>query len=205
VIIDRVMTLLSLVLMSAVGLPWLFDIVTDPVARWTFALVIASGALLFAALIALSGLRKLMTRWQFLRPVIALAALGRKTALDLRYALPVILLSVASFVVFACIVFMLAREMRLNVSLLDCVLLVPPVILVTVVPVSIAGWGVREGAMVIAFGFLHVPASAAFALSVLFGLTLAVASLPGSIIWWLSGYRAERAAEAAATAADRPA
>ena len=58
----------------------------------------------------------------------------------------------------------------------------------TVVPVSIAGWGVREGAMVVAFGFINVPAGAAFAVSVLFGLTLAAASLPGSLFWWLSGY-----------------
>ena len=78
--------------------------------------------------------------------------------------------------------------MQLDVRLLDCILLVPPVILVTVVPISIAGWGVREGAMVVAFGFIGVPASAAFAVSVLFGLTLAAASLPGSLIWWLSGY-----------------
>ena len=78
--------------------------------------------------------------------------------------------------------------MQLDVRLLDCILLVPPVILVTVVPISIAGWGVREGAMVVAFGFIDVPASAAFAVSVLFGLTLAAASLPGSLIWWLSGY-----------------
>jgi hypothetical protein len=66
------------------------------------------------------------------------------------------------------------------------------VILVTVVPISIAGWGVREGAMVVAFGFINVPASAAFAVSVLFGLTLAAASLPGSILWWLSGYSLKR-------------
>jgi hypothetical protein len=85
--------------------------------------------------------------------------------------------------------------MDLEVSLLDCVLLVPPVILVTVVPISIAGWGVREGAMVVAFGFINVPPSAAFAMSVLFGLTLAAASLPGSLLWWLSGYSVKNVAE----------
>jgi hypothetical protein len=42
--------------------------------------------------------------------------------------------------------------------------------------------------MVVAFGFIHVPAGAAFAVSVLFGLTLAAASLPGALLWWLSGY-----------------
>ena len=47
--------------------------------------------------------------------------------------------------------------------------------------------------MVVAFGFINVPAGAAFAISVLFGLTLAVASLPGSLLWWLSGYSSKTA------------
>ena len=43
------------------------------------------------------------------------------------------------------------------------------------------------------------PGGAAFAMSVLFGLTLAAASLPGSLLWWLSGYSAK-----ASTAARHP-
>jgi Lysylphosphatidylglycerol synthase TM region len=42
--------------------------------------------------------------------------------------------------------------------------LVPPVILVMTVPVSIAGWGVRETAMVVAFGFVGVSGDSALAL-----------------------------------------
>jgi hypothetical protein len=48
--------------------------------------------------------------------------------------------------------------------------------------------------MVVAFGFIHVPAGAAFAVSVLFGLTIAAASLPGALLWLLSGYSIKRVA-----------
>jgi uncharacterized protein (TIRG00374 family) len=188
VIIDRAITLLSLLLLSAAGLPWLFDIVTDPVARWALSTVICAGVAGFGAFLALKRLPSAVTRWRAVRALLDLAALARKVVFNPRYALPALLLSVLSFVGFAVIVYCLARAMQLDVRLLDCILLVPPVILVTVVPISIAGWGVREGAMVVAFGFIDVPASAAFAVSVLFGLTLAAASLPGSLIWWLSGY-----------------
>jgi glycosyltransferase 2 family protein len=199
VIIDRAMTLFSLLLLSAAGLPWLFEIVVDPIARWALSVVIAAGLCGYAAFLSLTRLPAFLTRWRFVRAVLALAALARSATLKPRYAVPVIGLSIVSFIGFSFIVFALARAMQLGVSLADCVLLVPPVILVTVVPVSIAGWGVREGAMVVAFGFIHVPASAAFAVSVLFGLTLAVASLPGSVLWWLSGYRIKSvAAETAA-------
>ncbi len=199
VVIDRAVTLFSLLLLSAAGLPWLFDIVTDPVARWALSTVIIAGVAGFGAFLALRGLPHAATRWRAVRALIALSALARKVMFNARYALPVIVLSATSFIGFAVIVYCLGRAMQLNISLLDCVLLVPPVILVTVVPISIAGWGVREGAMVVAFGFINVVPSAAFAVSVLFGLTLAAASLPGALLWWLSGYSVRNIAANTAT------
>jgi glycosyltransferase 2 family protein len=189
VIVDRAMTLFSLLLLAAGGLPWLFEIVADPAARWALSTVVVAGVCGYGAFIALTRLPQHLTRWRIVRALLAIAALTRTATLKPRYAVPVIGLSIVSFIGFSFIVFALGRAMQLGVSLGDCILLVPPVILITVLPVSIAGWGVREGAMVVAFSFIHVPAAAAFAVSVLFGLTLAVASLPGSVLWWLSGYR----------------
>lgn len=200
VIIDRAMTLVSLLLLTVAGLPWLFAIIADPVPRWALSSVIVAGLAGYAAFLALTSLPQFLTRWRVVRAVLGLAGLARKVSLDPRYALPVIALSMVSFVGFAFIVFVLAEAMQLGVTVRDCVLLVPPVILVTVVPISIAGWGVREGAMVVAFAFIHVPPSAAFAVSVLFGLTLAVASLPGAVLWWLSGYKVKNVAGDAAEA-----
>lgn len=197
VIIDRVMTLFSLLLVTAAGLPWLFGIVVDPVARWALSTVVFSGLVGFCAFLMLGGLPWFPARWRLVRALLGLAALARKLMSRPRCALPVILLSALSFAGFAFIVFCLARAMQLDITFQDCVLLVPPVILITVIPVSIAGWGVREGAMVVAFGFVNVPAGGAFAVSVLFGLILAVASLPGCLLWWLSGYSIKNVTERA--------
>ena len=54
-------------------------------------------------------------------------------------------------------------------------MIVPPVTLIQLVPVSLAGWGVREAALVVALGSFGVPAEAALAVSVLVGF---------SLIWW---------------------
>lgn len=205
VIIDRALTLFSLLLLTTAGLPWLFEIIVDPAARWTLSAVIFSGVAGFGILLALRRVPQIVARWRVVRALLGLAALARKVMSNARYALPIIFLSVMSFMGFAVIVFIMAHAMKLDITLRDCVLLVPPVILVTVVPVSIAGWGVREGAMVVAFGFINVPASAAFAVSILFGLTFAVASLPGSLLWWLSGYSVRTvAADAEALSANEP-
>lgn len=205
VIIDRAFTLFSLLLLTTAGLPWLFEIVADPVARWALSTVLFAGIAGFGVFLALRRLPQIIARRRVVRALLSLAALGRQVMFNARFALLTILLSVLSFIGFSVIVYCLADAMQLEITLRDCILLVPPVILVSVLPVSIAGWGVREGAMVVAFGFINVPASAAFAVSVLFGLTLAAASLPGSLLWWLSGYSIKRvAADAEALAMKEP-
>ena len=191
VVVDRLLSLVSLLVLAAIGLPWLLDVVIDPVARWALSSVVLAGLAGAAAFLALARLPRFALRWRAVRALVDVAKLSRKVLSHLRYAVPVVGLSIMSFLGFAVIVFAIARAMQIDVTVRDCVLLVPPVILVTVIPVSIAGWGLREGAMVVAFAFINVPAGAAFAMSVLFGLTLAVASLPGSLLWWLSGYSAK--------------
>ena len=192
VIIDRALTLVSLLLLTAAGLPWLFDIVSDPVARWALSTVICAGLAGFAAFLAIVRLPRFALRWRALRSLLGLAALARKVIFHARYALPVILLSVLSFVAFAFIVFRLAHAMQLDVTLTDCVLLVPPVILVTVVPVSIAGWGVREGAMVAAFAYAGLPQSDGLLVSLLFGAAFLVIGIIGGLVWILTVDRGER-------------
>ena len=54
---------------------------------------------------------------------------------------------------------------------------------------SIAGWGVREGAMVTALGFVGVAAEGALVLSVPLGLLAILTSLPGGLVFLLSGER----------------
>ena len=192
VIMDRMLSLFSLLLLSAAGLPWLFQIVVDPVARWALAIVLLAGSAGFCGFLVVTGLPQFITDLRAAHALLDLAALGRKVVCSLRRLVMTIVPSILSFSAFAVIVFFLANSMHLDITVLDCVLLVPPVILISVLPVSIAGWGVREGAMVVAFGYINVPADGAFAVSVLFGLTLAAASLPGSLLWWLSGYSLDR-------------
>ena len=54
-----------------------------------------------------------------------------------------------------------------------------PVMLLTLLPISFAGWGVREAALVSGFDLLDVPSELALATSIGFGLSGIVASLPG--------------------------
>ncbi|HTV28367.1 MAG TPA: lysylphosphatidylglycerol synthase domain-containing protein, partial [Xanthobacteraceae bacterium] len=64
-------------------------------------------------------------------------------------------------------------------------LIVPLSNLVQTLPISIAGWGIREGFLSAAFGLVGVWPEKALTLSVLYGLLTLIGSLPGGVIWLL--------------------
>jgi glycosyltransferase 2 family protein len=82
--------------------------------------------------------------------------------------------------------FLLGRELDSAIDLLNCFALLPLVTLLTFVPISIAGWGVRDAGMIAAFGLFDVPAAAALAVSIELGLANLALGLIGGIFWLLS-------------------
>jgi hypothetical protein len=70
--------------------------------------------------------------------------------------------------------------------------LVPPVMLITMLPISIAGWGVREATMGLAFGYAGLIANEGVNISLLFGAVYFIVGAIGGVVWILS---AEKAAQ----------
>ncbi len=64
--------------------------------------------------------------------------------------------------------------------------IVPVAIILTIIPVSIAGWGVREGALVGLFSLIGADKATVLTMSLLYGLTLIIVSLPG-LVTFLKG------------------
>lgn len=87
----------------------------------------------------------------------------------------------------------LGNGLHLEVEGVVLFVAVPVAIFATMIPVSIAGWGVREGVMVAILGAFGVSREGAFAMSLLFGVALAVVSLPGAVLWLSGATKAERA------------
>jgi hypothetical protein len=79
-----------------------------------------------------------------------------------------------------------ARAVAAPVEFWQALLLVPPVMLIATIPISIAGWGVREKSLVMAFGYAGLSETDGFLVSVLFGLTMFVVGLAGGAVWLAS-------------------
>lgn len=74
---------------------------------------------------------------------------------------------------------LLALALSLDINIWLVVLVVPVVFLVALIPISFAGWGVREAASVWVFGLVGVDAEKALLLSIGYGVFLVLVALPG--------------------------
>ena len=187
VLADRVVALAALLIMVAIGLPFLLPMIGS-VATRTGLGALALGGAVGTAILFVGGAP--MIRWfghQFPPAQSLTAKLARVLApfrgrMVLLKALP---LSLVLHGLTAMTAFAIARGMELPVSATDCLLLIPPVLLISVAPIAVAGWGVREGAMVAGFALVGVGAEDALSLSILFGLSGVLGGVPGGLLWLL--------------------
>lgn len=192
VMLDRIIALLALVVLVFACLPFAPSLTEDPLL---LRVLIGIFAVTAAGLVFLMSFDRLLplTRWllpEALIPrLVRLSGDIRRFLLGLSASLPALAISLVNHVILVAMLYALARGLHIKVGFVECLVLMPPVVLISMLPISFAGWGVREGAMIAALGFVGVPPGEAIALSVIFGLILVLTSLPGGIIWYATGNR----------------
>ncbi|MAZ44980.1 MAG: hypothetical protein CMF48_07395 [Legionellales bacterium] len=82
--------------------------------------------------------------------------------------------------------YILASGLSIPLPLITALVLFPLINLITMVPLSFAGWGVREGVMMFALPHIGILPEQAFALSVSYGVVLTISALPGVLVWWFA-------------------
>ncbi|EWY39305.1 hypothetical protein N825_08015 [Skermanella stibiiresistens SB22] len=175
VLMDRVTAMIGLVLVVLASGPALLARMPDPTMRWTVAAGLGVGLAVLAAVLA-TGL--VSSRFK------GVAEFGRAARGLLAHpltAVPIIGVSAMVHLLAGLTLWLIAMGLNIPVGLVDCLVLTPPIVLVAGMPLSIAGWGLREGAMVAVFGLVGVPVDGALLMSVLFGLLLLLVSLPGGL------------------------
>jgi len=190
VVLERMTGLIGLLILMAVLLPLTFSYVDDTAARVTIIFLIAAGGGAICAIVALSFLPRLIEKWRNVALVSKLADAAsdaRRAGFMLKPALSVLLLSLSMHLMAILSAYILARGLGMDITALECLALVPVVLLISTLPISLAGWGMREGAMVAALSFTGVENSEALALSILFGLAILAVSLLGAIFWLVQG------------------
>lgn len=181
VFIDRIIGLAGLLLLNIAALLYNRTILPRDISTLLLSILL----LLLVGLVSLFFLRYI----RFFSGAHVLGHLGRlseryyqvystplSTAIQLGLSMLTHLLAMAAF-------YILGQAMGLNYPLSVYLVLVPPVVLLTILPVSLAGWGIREGAMVGFFLLIGADKSKVVSFSLLYGITALVASLPGLVVY----------------------
>jgi len=199
VLIDRIVGLFVLAMIVVACLPWTFEVIRDPVARGLL-LLIGFGLIAATLIFALMGtwFRNWFDRWRLTRHLSA----ASQAAVDLcgsgRSMGIVILCSVTIHLFTVITAWCCIKAIAAPVSFSQVLFLLPPVLLVATIPVSIAGWGIRESTMIVAFAYAGLAQSNGLTLSILFGIVSFVVGVVGGVVWITSGLRIRSLSQALA-------
>lgn len=95
-------------------------------------------------------------------------------------------ISIVMHLINSLIAIFVSRKLGADVNIVDIMLIMPSVMLVSSLPISIGGWGVREAGLALGFSMLGQPVAVAVATSIIIGLANLVSGLPGALAWALT-------------------
>lgn len=181
VIIDRLLAVIAIYVMVTVSLPWLADVVTLPLGP----LFCLSVGLIVVGILFLRRAPEMLSKLpskHMIRMTVALLQDVRKV-LFCRTAPVLLAQAVFAHGCFCTAIYLLAQSVGAPITFWDTLVMIPPVLLIIMLPISMGGWGVREVSMVGMLALVGVPKEAALTISVQMGILGIIASLPGAYFY----------------------
>lgn len=193
IFVDRAIGLMALAVIIVASLPWSYRLINDVQGR--SALLIVD----FAALAGGVGFLTLgalpwpwLKSWWATHHIHACAVIANRVIFSRRRGLIVAALSLLVHVLTVVIAWCVVRSIAAPVGFGQIFQIIPPVMLITMLPISIAGWGVREATMGLAFGFAGLMTAEGVNVSLLFGAVSFIVGCFGGLVWVFSAEKAAR-------------
>jgi len=191
IFVDRAIGLIALAIIIVASLPWSYRLITDPHGRSALLLVD------FAALAGGLGFLTLgilpwpwLKRWWATHHIHACAVIANRVIFSRDRGPKIAVLSVLVHVLAVVVAWCVVQSISAPVLFGQVFQLVPPVMLITMLPISIAGWGVREATMGLAFGYAGLMANEGVNVSLLFGAVSFLVGIFGGLVWIFSPEKA---------------
>lgn len=193
IFVDRAIGLIALAVIIVGSLPWSYQLIDDPHGR---------SALLFVDFAALAGgagfliLGRLpwpwLKRWWGTHHLHACSVIANRVIFSRSRGPKIAVLSVMIHVLAVVTAWCVVRSIAAPVLFGQVFQLIPPVMLITMLPISIAGWGVREATMGLAFGYAGLVSNEGVNVSLLFGAVSFIVGVFGGLVWILSAEKRAR-------------
>jgi uncharacterized protein (TIRG00374 family) len=131
-----------------------------------------------------SKISKFMMSFRLSRPFGVLSRDMRIVLFTNIKSLQIVGLSAAVQVLTVFVAYFFAKGINVDLGFINGLVLIPMIMLVSMMPVSFAGWGIRESAMVIGLGFIGITTVDALVISVSFGISQIIIGLIGGVFWF---------------------
>jgi uncharacterized membrane protein YbhN (UPF0104 family) len=193
IFVDRAIGLIALAVVIVSSLPWSYSLIDDSNGRSALLLVD------FAALAGGAGFLVLgrlpspwLKRWWGTHHLYACSVIANRVIFSRHHGPKLAMLSLLVHVLAVVVAWCVVRSIAAPVLFGQVFQLIPPVMLITMLPISIAGWGVREATMGLAFGYAGLMTNEGVNVSLLFGAVYFIVGAVGGLVWIFS---AEKAAQ----------
>jgi glycosyltransferase 2 family protein len=191
ILTDRAVGLIALALIIVASLPWSYGLIGNDKGRL---------ALVFVDLAALAGglgflvLGRLpwawLKTWWLTKHFHACSVIANRVIFGRTTGPKIAALSLSIHVLAVVIAWCAVRSISAPADFEQLFLLIPPIMLITMMPISIAGWGLREATMMVAFGYAGLAQMDGTVVSILFGLVYFVVGGLGGLVWIFSAEKA---------------
>lgn len=184
VLLDRIMGLAVLVALSTIALPLITNHFDNQLAITALTALICLGwiAVLLLFLLDNSLLHRFRS-YRLMSPLFELSKSARALLSNRNMASGILSMSLLIHMSSVGIVWAIDKALGGNASFTIYLMAMMPTLLIVSIPISIAGWGVREQTLVTILGGMGITSSHAFSVSILFGVVLILGSLPGAYFW----------------------
>jgi glycosyltransferase 2 family protein len=193
IFVDRAIGLIALAIIIVASLPWSYTLIGDPNGRSALLLVD------FAALAGGIGFLILgrlhwpwLRRWWGTHHLHACAVIANRVIFSRDRGPKIAVLSVLVHVLAVVVAWCVVRSIAAPVAFGQVFQLIPPIMLITMLPISIAGWGVREATMGLAFGYAGLMTNEGINVSLLFGAVSFIVGAFGGLVWIFSAEKASQ-------------
>jgi glycosyltransferase 2 family protein len=191
VFVERAVGLIALAVVILLALPWSYQLIGNPAGRLALLLVelaALSGGFVF---LVLGRLRwPWLKRWWGTHHLYACSTIANRVLFSRRHGPKLAGLSILIHLLAVLAAWCVVQSIKAPVSFGQLIQLVPPVMLVTMMPISIAGWGVREATMGLAFSYAGLAATEGVNISLLFGMVYFIVGAFGGLVWIFSSEKA---------------
>jgi glycosyltransferase 2 family protein len=178
-ILDRIASMVVMVMMLDFACFYLLPQMDSGPLKVNLYLLALTGSAASIAVFHLDRLPQVLRRLKIISGIADLSWYARALVGSRNTAIVIFAQALVGNALLAVHIYVLAIGLKIDLTLFQCLLVMPPIILISSLPLSIAGWGIREGAMIAALSIFQISTEAAFALSVMVGITALIHSLLG--------------------------